>query len=120
VFCSLSIPDLEFSGVASSTTLEVENEDQFRLCYYQTSNEMLLEFAKTSMKDWMVDAPFTCEDDIPRDHNWDIVELDKKNRHSKFQGNTVQPKGWEAIIALGRVADQQNQENKEAKADDGQ
>jgi len=119
-FRTLNLPSLEFCGVASSTTLEVESEDQFRLCYYQTSNEMLLEFAKATMKAWTVDAPFTREDDIPKDHNWDIVERDKKSRHQKFQGKQVQPKGWEAIIALGRVADQQNQANKEAKADDGQ
>jgi hypothetical protein len=114
---TLGLPVDYITNIASRPTLILESADQFFLSYYQTWNDMLLDFAKNNLKDWMIEAPFTDDSYIPDDHNWEKIEevrekLSPVSKIPLFSGKQVQPRGWETIMAL---KDLDNQVEKETE-----
>ena len=111
-FACLGLPHLDPRG-GEYSSLSRQSQDHFLLSYYQTSNEMLLEFAKNHFKDWLVEAPFTKDEDVPKNHNFDFVE--EKTIASIFSENLLPPTGFEAIIELMKEAKESQKKQKDGE-----
>jgi hypothetical protein len=97
-FAGLALPSLKPVG-GEYSSLQCQDADHFVLAYYQMTNDELLEFAKEHMKDWIIDAPFTPDNErIPKEHDHEYVE--EKTISSIFRGNSLPPKGFEDIMEL--------------------
>jgi hypothetical protein len=118
MFSCLGLPSSDPHGGEYSSLVR-ETEDQFLLSYYQTSNEMLLEFAKEHLKEWLIEGPFTREEDIPKDHNYNDDERarDQEGLYpmKEFVGNLSPIKGFEYIIELRRLASESAKEKRGLK-----
>jgi len=118
MFSSLGLPSTSPRGGAYSSLVR-EREDHFLLSYYQTSNEMLLDFAKELLKEWLVEAPFTKTEDIPKEHNYDDDERAREQEGlfpmKEFLGNLSPTKGSEYIIEMRRLAKESGEKEKGLK-----
>ena len=108
-FASLGLPHTEPTG-GEYGSLCCQSDDHFILAYYQMSNEMLLEFAKNHLKDWLTEAPFSQEETIPKDHDFEYYE--DQPLPTIFKGNSLPPEGFEAIIELRKLAGESAQKKK--------
>ena len=111
MYSSMSLPGEPSGGEYSS--LNCQDADHFVLAYYQTSNEYLMEFAKNHMKNWLVEAPFTPDKDVPKRHNFDNYQ--EPTPTTGFEENPLPPSGFEAIIELRRLAEISSKEHRGQK-----
>lgn len=112
--------------MAAESSLVPEEDDDFCLYYYQTSNEALIQFALSHLKKWLAELPFNITDGIPDRFLWE-KEVDERNRNMPkgrryepppFPKNSEPPAGYSGIIKLRQTASKLLKEQKKAPEKD--
>jgi len=115
-FASLGLPSRVPHG-AEYSSLVAETQDHFTLSYYQGSNEKLVQFAIENLRDWLVEAPFSDKETIPKNH---LFEFDPTSNDAtlfpmkEFEGEALPIKGWEDIIELKKLANKSLEEKEKS------